>query len=253
MTKFYRIGSKWMIALLVIVMLVAVGCSDDDDPPAAPTNSAPTVTSVTVTPASLGSSGGTAVVSVAASDPDGDNLTYSYSATYGSVTGSTNTATWIVPANGSTNPVTGVVNVTVSDGQLSAMSVGNCTVAGVAAATTKITGTLTLEAGVQGNLDNTQVAIYGTLADWAAYAPALYDAAVGIGLGASATYSLDPVASGTWYLDAWKDNDANFFWSQGDLVGWAGTGGLGAPILSAFSLAQGQHHVINISNMIPIP
>lgn len=253
MASFYRIGGKWMIVLLAIIMLVAVGCSSDSkDNGNNDTNHAPQISSVNVNPSSVGSSGGTASVSVSASDSDGDNLTYSYSATYGTVSGTSSIATWVLPANSGTNPVNAVVNVSVSDGTANVTSSGNCTVQAAAAATTSISGTLSLQAGASGNLDNAQVAIYPDLTAWNTYAPAKFTAAVGQGLGATATYMLDPVAQGTWYLDAWKDNDGSSNWTVGDLVGWYGTGGLNAPSLSSFSLAQNEQKVINIVNMRPV-
>lgn len=255
MAKFYRIGSKWLIALLAIVMLVAVGCSSDDnnDNGNNDTNSAPQNVTITLSQTSLGSSGGSVTVSVSASDPDGDALTYTYSVTLGSVSGSGSQVTWQVPANSGTSTLQGSITATVSDGKLSAQAQAGVTVAAAAAQTTKITGTLRMAAGASGNLDNTQVAVYRTIGDWNTYAPAALDAAVGIGLGASATFSLDPIADGTWYLDAWKDIDGSLNWSSGDLVGWVGAGGLSSPSLSAFSLAQGEHKIIDINDMIPIP
>ncbi|MFH2056285.1 MAG: hypothetical protein ABIJ61_10035 [bacterium] len=253
MTSFYRIGSKWMIALLVIVMLVAVGCSSDDkDNGNNDTNSAPQNVAISLTQTALTNAGGTVGVTVSASDPDGDALTYTYSVTLGSISGSGSAVNWIVPQNTGSSTLQGSITVTVSDGSLSAQAQAGITVAGVAQTErTRIYGTLSLQAGVNGNLDNTQVAIYGTLGDWNTYAPALYTAATGVGAGSSATYNLEPVASGLWYLDAWKDIDANGIWSAGDLVGWVGAGGLNSPTLSAFSLAQNQELQININNMVP--
>ncbi|MFH2055746.1 MAG: dockerin type I domain-containing protein [bacterium] len=216
-------------------------------------NHAPIIHSFYASQTTLPSSGGMVDATVVAEDEDGDILTYFYSTTYGSVSGSGSQATWTLPANSSSSNIEALLLVTVSDGQASANATLSVLVQGQGPATTQISGTLQLQAGESGNLDNTEVAIYATLSDWNNYAPAMFTAAVGIGAGASATYLLSPVAQGTWYLDAWKDNDGNYFWSPGDIVGWYGSGSIGNPTLSAFSLAQGEHKVININNMIVIP
>lgn len=96
-----------------------------------------------------------------------------------------------------------------------------------------ISGTLTLQAGVSGDLNNTRVAIYADLTDWANDLVLAYTAASGS--GGSATYTLEDITPGTYYLDAWKDVNNNTLFDSGDLYGWYGTaaypGGSIAPLM----------------------
>ena len=91
---------------------VAVTVRDNDTPP--PSNNAPTVSSVSCDPCAV-APGGEVRLSAEASDPDGDRLTYAWSAPTGSFTGATDgaAARWRAPAE--TARVT--VRVQVSDGR----------------------------------------------------------------------------------------------------------------------------------------
>ena len=91
---------------------VAVTVRDNDTPP--PSNNAPTVSSVSCDPCAV-APGGEVRLSAEASDPDGDSLTYAWSAPTGSFTGATDgaAARWRAPAE--TARVT--VRVQVSDGR----------------------------------------------------------------------------------------------------------------------------------------
>jgi len=75
-------------------------------------NRPPVISSLTVSPQDVGP-GGTATVTCSASDPDGDPLTYQWTAPGGTFTGSGASVTWTAP------PATGtyVVTCTVDDGQ----------------------------------------------------------------------------------------------------------------------------------------
>gem|GEM_PF-3304769 len=75
-------------------------------------NSAPSVSAVAVSPASV-SRGQSTAVAVTASDPDGDPLTFSYSVSGGTIQGSGANVTWVAPNAVGTYSIT----VTVADGQ----------------------------------------------------------------------------------------------------------------------------------------
>jgi uncharacterized protein (DUF2141 family) len=111
-----------------------------------------------------------------------------------------------------------------------------------------ISGTLSLQAGVSGDLNNSRVAIYESYDDWLNDRVLLFTAASGS--GASATYSLGNVTPGTYYLDAWKDVNNNGLFDTGDLFGWYGTGQYPAPTLSPFSVSAGQTAAINVTMII---
>ena len=91
---------------------VTVTVRDNDTPP--PSNNAPTVSSVSCDPCAV-APGGEVRLSAEASDPDGDSLTYAWSAPTGSFIGATDgaAARWRAPAE--TARVT--VRVQVSDGR----------------------------------------------------------------------------------------------------------------------------------------
>jgi len=75
-------------------------------------NSAPSVSAVTVSPASV-SRGQSAAVTVTANDPDGDPLTYSYRVSGGTIQGAGANVTWTAPNAAGTYSIT----VTVADVQ----------------------------------------------------------------------------------------------------------------------------------------
>jgi hypothetical protein len=75
-------------------------------------NQAPKISSLTASPSGI-LYGGSTLLTCIASDPDGDVVTYSWSASEGSITGVGNKVTWIAPSkSGSFN-----VTVVVSDGK----------------------------------------------------------------------------------------------------------------------------------------
>ncbi|MFW6125695.1 MAG: helical backbone metal receptor [Chloroflexota bacterium] len=91
-----------LFALLLVVAL-ATACASNDTP---------AVTSLTAHPPSL-LPGETTDMTCVASDPDGDTLTYSWSADDGTISGVGSQVNWIAPGDAGTYAIT----VTVSDGQ----------------------------------------------------------------------------------------------------------------------------------------
>lgn len=88
-----------------------VNSSETPKEPKPNQNQNPRVTSVMADPASL-SPGQQAAITVAAYDPDNDTLSYSYSATGGTISGSEPYTTFVAGSAG-----TGYVTVTVEDGR----------------------------------------------------------------------------------------------------------------------------------------
>ena len=216
-----------MVALFGIAIIFG-SCKKKEDP-----NSSPTVSGVTVNPPSV-SANGTATVNVTATDPDGDNLTYSYTVNGGAITGNGAMATWTAPAAAGAYSV----NVSVSDGKGgSASGSGSLTVTEVTTQT-KVTGTASFPAGTSGDLATAKVSLYTSYENWNANQPIKYSAT--IGSGASVTFELTDVLPGNYYMDIWKDNDNNAFWTSNDFVGWYGSGGLGSPSLTEFQITEGQ-------------
>lgn len=230
---------KFNVLFLMIVLLLGAGvilhsCKKDEE------NKNPVVSSVTVNPQSI-NSGGTVTVTVAASDPDGDALTYTYNATGGAIVGSGSVATWTAPNTEGSFSVT----VQVSDGNGgSASGSGTLFVENV----TRVTGTASFPAGTSGDLSNAKVSLYTSWENWNDNQPIKFGAVTGA--GASVTFELVDVLPGNYYLDVWKDIDNDAFWSSGDYVGWYGSGGLGSPALTEFQIADGQTFNCSVSMYI---
>ncbi len=213
------------MAVLLSFLLVFNSCSKDEE------NSAPTISSITVNPNNVTANSVT-TVTVTASDPDGDALTYAYTVSGGAIAPNGASATWTAPAQAGAYSVT----VTVSDGNGGqASNNGSLT---VSQATTQITGTASFPAGTSGDLSNAKVSIYTTWDNWVSNQPIKFGAVTGS--GASVTFSLTDVNPGNYYLDIWKDNNNDGFWTAGDYVGWYGSGGLGSPNLTEFQISDGE-------------
>jgi hypothetical protein len=217
----------FLIGILTIsIAILYTGCKKSES------NKSPVVTSVTVNPAAV-DMGGTATVTVVASDPDGDALTYTYTVTGGAITGTGASVTWTAPSVPGAHSVT----VSVSDGNGgTASGTGALTVNQTSS--TKITGTAKFPAGVSGDLSNAKVSIYTSYDNWLYNQPIKFAAVTGG--GATVNFTLNDVNPGNYYLDVWKDNDNSATWTVGDFVGWYGSGGLGSPSLTEFQIAQGQ-------------
>lgn len=213
------------LLLLSLTILLSFSCKKEES------NKAPTVSSVVVNPASVNASG-IATISVTASDPEGDALTYSYSVSGGSVVGNGATASWTAASQEGAYSVT----VQVSDGKGGQAS-GNGSLT-VLPAVTQITGTASFPAGTSGDLSNAKVSIYTSWDNWNANQPIKFGAVTGS--GASASFTLTNVNPGNYYLDVWKDQDNNGIWTSNDYIGWYGSGGLGSPSLTQFQIAEGQ-------------
>ena len=95
--------------LLLVVVVILSGCGGT----APPINHHPVISGITVDPYSVDINQ-SAVITCIATDPDGDTLTYIWTNTGGTITGSGSTVTWTAPATAGTYTIT----CTVSDGEL---------------------------------------------------------------------------------------------------------------------------------------
>ena len=102
-----------LLAGMMFVALVLVACSSDD--PTEPSNTAPSITDLVSDPVTV-EIGTTASVTCTAGDADGDALTYAWSTTAGSFTGTGATVTWTAPGTAGSCTIT----CTVSDGETTA-------------------------------------------------------------------------------------------------------------------------------------
>lgn len=223
------------------VLIILSGCNEKSTKSK---NSAPVINSVLVNPNTVGV-GGTVTITVDAQDPDeGDQLNYTYIPSNGAINGSGSIVQWIAPQQAGAYSVT--VTVKDQDGAEDT-GIGNLTVTAVQVVT-QVTGSAYFPAGVNGNLYNAKVSLYTSLQNWINYSHIKFVSAVGE--GANVTFTIPDVNPGNYYLDVWKDNDNSGAWSTGDFVGWYGSGGLAAPSLTEFQIAEGQTVVINVSMFI---
>ncbi|MBM3317402.1 MAG: hypothetical protein FJY75_06075 [Candidatus Eisenbacteria bacterium] len=214
--------------MTMVALLFVAGCGDDKS--TTPTNRSPQILSVTVAPGSV-PAGGVAVVTVSATDPDGDALTYAYQVTGGAIVGAGASATWTAPSTAGAHSVT----VTVSDGN-GGTAQGNGALT-VQAAQTGITGTITAPAGVQADLRNMLVKLYESFGSYQADAPFVYVAAQGNEY--QVTFQFTGLAPGLYYLDAWKDMDGSGTYTNGDIWGVYATGAWPNWTVAPISVTQG--------------
>jgi hypothetical protein len=228
-------GSMVRIALVLacaLPLLVSCGGSKSTSP--APVNHAPVISSVFVNPSSV-ATGGTVNVTVSASDPDGDALTYSYQAQLGAISGTGASVTWTAPSTAGTYQVT----VTVSDGRgLTAQGNGTLTVTGGSSNSGTITGNVHLPAGLNGDLGNSRVALYLNFDDWNNDRIVMQTTVVGT--GPSVSFTLNNVPPGVYYLDVWQDTNGDTFFDAGDWWGVNGTTQCPSPNFSPISVLAGQ-------------
>ena len=228
----------WGAGLALLTLFVVFGCGNKTTAPP-PVNHAPTISSITVTPSSV-APGGQATVVVAASDPDGDALTYSYQASAGACVGTGSIGIWTAPSTAGAHSVT----VTVSDGQATASGSGMLTVTTTPPPGTGITGTITAPIGINVDLRNMLVRLYSDRVSYQNDAPSLIVRATGDEF--SVTFSFTDLPAGTYYLDAWKDMDASGNYTAGDVWSVYATGAW--PNWTVATIVVTNGHVTNCSS-----
>ncbi len=125
---------QWTVLVLVVVAMVTTGACGKGG------NEAPVITSLTASSASVGP-GETSSITCVASDPDDDTLTYSWTATGGTISGVGSTVTWIAPGVGGTSFT---ISVTVDDGE------GETVTGTVAVPVVVATGSISVESNPPG-------------------------------------------------------------------------------------------------------
>jgi hypothetical protein len=111
--------------------------------------------------------------------------------------------------------------------------------------TGSIAGRVSLAPGVAGSVDNTRVACYKDYADWA------NDRVLKqVGAASNGNYALNQLPPGTYYVDAWKDNNNTANWDTGDYLQVYGSGSYPAYQPSPVSVEAGKTTTINMELII---
>jgi hypothetical protein len=216
--KSFRSSLRIAAAVLSVFALVfVVGCGSDSKT-TEPTNRAPVINQVTVTPSTI-NAGQSATVTVIAQDPDGDAMTYQFQGP-GTILPNLAMATWTPPSVAGSHTIS--VTARDPDGAVSAAGLGYVTVTAVQQQT-GIRGTITAPPGVQVDLRNMLVRVYSSYGDYLADAPATFAAAQGTEYSITFTFPNLPPGS-TYYVDAWKDMDGSASYTVGDVWSVYATG-----------------------------
>jgi hypothetical protein len=127
-------GILVVAAILAMTAILGAACAAPPAPappapPAQPPNQSPVISSVTANPSEMVVGNSTTITAVAA-DPDDDPITFNWSASDGTITGSGNQVTWKSSNSGSST-----INLTVSDNR-GGQTKGSVTVSVLPATTT---------------------------------------------------------------------------------------------------------------------
>ena len=112
-----------------------------------------------------------------------------------------------------------------------------------------VTGALKLAPGMPGDLANTLVMLYASYDDWNSFRPLTMVASSGS--GSTVVYTINNIPAGVYYLDAWKDNDANGVWSEGDYLGVYGIFAWPVVTPQPLFVVEGQTTVANVAMYLP--
>jgi hypothetical protein len=209
------VRSRPRIVLLALLSLLPVlwGC---EDPESQPQNRKPLIESVSAEPATV-AAGDSVEITVTASDPDGDDLVFSYTPDGGTVAGAGAQVTWIAPES----PGTYSVHVTVTDSRGGS---ADCSVdITVALPSSGIRGAAEAAPGPQIDLRNARVAIYPNDYDeWVLDRYVL--ATTAVGTESTVGFLFTGVPADTYFLDFWKDTNGDGQYNAGDLFGFHGSG-----------------------------
>jgi hypothetical protein len=114
----FKSGFGIVLVVLAVVAILAGACGPREvsptpsvptAPPTPNANQPPEISSLTANPSGV-SYGGSATVSCIATDPDGDLVNYSWSASGGDISGDDDTVTWVAPNKGGNFYITVIVS-----------------------------------------------------------------------------------------------------------------------------------------------
>jgi len=188
-------------------------------------NKNPIIEDVVFDPDTINANGITNV-SVSASDPDGDKLTYTYSVSGGTISGVGDEVQWKSPATAGEHSLT----ATADDGN--GGQIEKTVKINIEEPVTQISGIASMQGG--GYLTDAKVFLY---AEYPTAATPVKNQTVNA-IGSMAVFNFTGIAAGDYYILLWKDCDKNKSASVGDYIGWYGTGIYESPYYTKITVAD---------------
>ena len=211
--KFAIIGC---LSFTIITLLLISSCSEK-------AQSIPKIDKISISPDTV-AAGGIALLTIIASDADGDELVYSYSTNGGKISGYGDSVYWLAPLKGGL--YSAIVRVTDPSGN---QSIDSVKLYVLNSGKSTVSGTASFPEGINFDLSASKARLFTSLAARTAGQPA--DSAIVFGFGSIVSFTFPAVTPGSYYLDLWKDMDNSMTLSAGDFIGWYGSGDFTNPVL----------------------
>jgi hypothetical protein len=238
-TSYNMRSSINIIGLILLITFIATGCKKVEE------NNPPVITSVTLNPLVVNPDSST-MVKVKATDNDGDLIVYSYTPSGGIIIGNGANVRWLAPD--SAGIYTLIIKASDDKGGVTIDSTAILEVREVVTPT-QLQGTATFAVGMEGDISYSRVAIYASLADREAGLPQK-SIITSSGNYSLVNFTMTGITPGDYYLDVWKDNDNSLTYSNGDYLGWYGSGNLLNQQLYQIQIAEGETKHITIQMYI---
>lgn len=227
-----------LCSISLLLFIVVAGCKKVEE------NNPPVITSVTLNPEAV-TPGSSVIVEVKATDNDGDLIIYTYMPSAGTIFGTGSSVSWLAPDTAGIYPL--IIKASDESGDYSIDSVS--LVVSDIITPTELQGAATFPVGVTGDLSNSRVSLYASLADRIAGFPQK-SMITGSGSFSIVNFTMQEIIPGDYYIDVWKDNDNSLTYSNGDFLGWYGSGDLLNPQLNKVSIIEGHTTHVNIQMYI---
>jgi len=209
MNNYLKYSIIGCLSLTIFTLLLISSCSEK-------VQSIPTIEKAIVSPDTVEASG-IALLTITASDADGDELVYSYTTNGGKISGYGDSVYWLAPLKG--GYYTTIVRVTDPAGN---QAIDSIKLFVLNSGKSAVSGTASFPEGLNFDLSSSKVRLFTSLAARAAGLSS--DSTTVFGFGPIVSFSFPAVDPGTYYLDVWKDMDNSITISPGDFIGWYGSG-----------------------------
>ncbi|NVO20355.1 MAG: hypothetical protein HXX13_11675 [Bacteroidetes bacterium] len=232
--KFYILG---FLSVALITALFISSCSEK-------VQSIPTIDGVLLSMDTV-PAGSIALLTVLASDADGDELVFSYTTNGGKISGYGDSVYWLAPLQGGLYRT--IIRVTDPSGNQVSDSVKLYVLPSGKSA---LSGTASFAEGKKLDLSSAKVRLFTSLAARSAGQSA--DSVNVFGFGSIVSFSFPAVAPGTYYLDVWKDMDNSITLSPGDFLGWYGSGDYANSLLKPIVIEENTPKQLQVEmNVVP--